>query len=603
MELAGLSTVDYVIVGMYFLTTIAAGLFLSSRAAKGISSYFLGGRTIPWWALGMSGTASNFDMTGTMVIISFFYAIGLQGFWVSMRGGMGVPLGILMIFMGKWLRRSKVMTNAEWMELRFGTSRQGRVARLLSAVSNIIVTMAFLVYFVKGTGKFLSIYLPFSPDTCALLMIAVAITYTAVSGFYGVIYTDVLQEVLILGVALFVGVKAFLMPDHGAALAFAGPGWADFSPRMIADPMSWLASPDIYHFFGLCIVFWIARGIFEGYGGFTGGYMTQRYFAARNDREAGLMTAEWIFLILFRWFLIIGCVLLGLSLAAKTPALAEMLKADPEKTLPVVISQAIPSGLRGILVAGLIAAAMSTFDSTVNAGVSYWVKDIYQVHIRPKASRKELMFQSYAGTLVFAAAAVILGMSVKNINEIWSWITGPLSAGLFAPIILRWYWWRFNGYGFAGATAVGLLTSIALKALAPAMPFYLSFLYTLAGSVAAGVAFSLWTRPTDRKTLLRFWKRIRPFGFWGPVLDEIGPERVKESLLKNTIDVLNVPFAIGWHLCGVVVVISLLLHKWTVLLGSSIVYALLCVLLYCTWYKNLQTRKEAEREALADAAD
>jgi len=599
----GLAAIDYAIVITYFILTIAAGVFLSKKAAQGISNYFLGGRSIPWWAIGMSGTASNFDMTGTMVIISFFYAIGLQGFWVSMRGGMGVPLGILMIFMGKWLRRSRVMTNAEWMRLRFGKGRQGNTARILSAVSNIIVTMAFLVYFVKGTGKFLSIYLPFSPDMCAVLMIAVAITYTAASGFYGVIYTDVLQEVLILSTSIYVGFKAFTMPEHAQALAFAGAGWDSFMPKMTAAPMTWLANPDIYHLFGLCIVFWIARGIFEGYGGFTGGYMTQRYFAARNDREAGLLTAEWIFLILFRWLLIVGSVIIGLSLAAKTPAIAELLKADPEKTLPVVISKGIPAGIRGMLVAGLIAAAMSTFDSTVNAGVSYWVKDIYQTYLKPDATPKQLMRQSYAGTFVFAAAAVALGLAVKNINEIWSWITGPLSAGLFAPIILRWYWHRFNGYGFAAATALGLLTSIALKVAAPAMPFYLSFLYTWGVSLASGVLFSLLTPATDQETLVSFWRRIKPFGFWSPVIKEIGEDSVREIRLQNIIDILNVPFGIGWHICGVVVVISLLLHKWTTAGIGAVVYVFLTTLLYFTWYKTMQTKEEGEKEVLADAAE
>ena len=181
-SLGRLASVDYAILAVYFLTTLAAGFYLSRRAAQGIDAYFLGGRRLPWWAIGMSGTASNFDMTGTMVITSFFFAIGLQGFWVAMRGGMVLPLGILLIYMGKWLRRSRVMTNAEWMELRFGSGRQGQTARVLSAVSNLVVTLAFLVYFVKGTGKFLSIFLPWSPTTCALLMIAVALTYTTLSG-------------------------------------------------------------------------------------------------------------------------------------------------------------------------------------------------------------------------------------------------------------------------------------------------------------------------------------------------------------------------------------------------------------------------------------
>lgn len=596
-ELGGLENVDLALVGLYFLAALLLGAFLARKAARGISDYFLGGRTMPWWAIGMSGTASNFDMTGTMIIISFIYAIGLQGFWVSMRGGMCLPLGVLMVYMGKWLRRSNVMTTAEWMTLRFGTGREGDVARLLSAVSNIIVTMAFLVYFVKGTGKFLAIFLPFTPDVCALLMIAVAITYTVLSGFYGVIYTDVMQECMILGASVFVGYQAIALPNHAEVMAFAGDRWADFTPQWTAAPMGWLENPGIYHMFGLCIVFWIARGIFEGVGGLTGGYMPQRYYATRNDREAGLLTAEWVVLLFFRWLLIVGTAVLGLSIALSNPEIANLLDSDPEKTLPVVLSQAIPVGLRGLLVAGLMAAAMSTFDSTVNAGVAYWVRDIYQAHIRPAAEKKALMRQSYTATIVFAVVAVLLGLTIRNINEIWSWITGPLSAGLFAPLILRWYWWRFNGYGFAISTGVGLVASILLRILAPDMAFYLSFAISMVASLAAGVGGAYMTHPTSSETLRAFWRQIRPFGLWGRVTREIDAPAVLKARSESRRDMVNVVLAIAWHLVGVVAVISLVLHRWSTLAPAGGVFVVLAVVLFFTWYKHLQTATDASAQS------
>jgi len=592
-----LASIDYTIIALYFVTTIGAGLYFRKLASKGISEYFLGGRKIPWWAIGMSGTASNFDMAGTMVIISFIFAIGMQGLWVSMRGGMCLPLGILMVYMGKWLRRSNVMTTAEWMRLRFGEGMEGKTARMLSAIANLVVTMAFLVYFVKGAGKFLSIYLPFSPEICALIMIAVAVLYTVISGFFGVIYTDVLQEILILTVAIFVGWKAFTLPDHAAVMNFAGASWSSFIPNWTAEPMNWLANPHVYQLFGLCIVFWIARGIFEGAGGFTGGYMTQRYYATKNDREAGLLTAEWIILIMFRWLLVVGAAILGLSLAMKNTEIGMLLSQDPEKTLPVVIGNGIPAGIRGLLIAGLVAAAMSTFDSTLNAGVSYWVRDIYQAHIRPHAKQKQLMRQSHVMTIVFAVVAVVLGLFIKNINEIWSWITGPLSAGLFVPIILRWYWWRLTGYGFAIATGVGLVMSIVLKVVAPDMAFYLSWIITMCCSLAAAILGSYVTGPTKRETLKNFWMRIKPFGLWKPVTKTIDAKVRREYKFKNTTDILNVFFAIAWHLSGVVVMVSLLLRKWPTFTGAIVTLGCLSVLLYFTWYKTLQSKEDARAES------
>ena len=590
MDIISLSTLDTAILILYFLLTLGTGFYLSKKASQSISAYFLGERKIPWWAIGMSGTASNFDMTGTMVMISFLFAIGLQGFWVALRGGMGLYMGILMIYMGKWLQRSNVMTTAEWMELRFGQGVAGKLARLLSAVANIIVTIALLVYFVEGGGKFLSVYLPFSPTVCALLMMIVAVAYTTMSGFYGVIYTDVIQEVLILLVALYVGYQAFTLPNHAAVIASANyPGWHSFIPRWEAAPMSWLGNPTVYQAFGLCILVWFSRAMFEGLGGFTGGYSPQRFYATKNEREVGLLTAEWILLLLFRWMLVVGTVILGLKLAYLNPAIANILAQDPEQTLPVVLSQAIPSGIRGLLVAGLIAAAMSTFDSTINAGVSYWIRDIYQLYIKPQASEKTLIRQSYGATIALTAIAIILSQTVQNINEIWSWITGSLSAGLAAPTVLRWYWWRFNGYGFAIATAVGLVISVTLKITHSGLAFYISFPLTLGLSLLAGVITAYLTPPTDLKTLQNFWLQIRPFGLWGVVTVDLDRAIVHKSHVQNTTDLTNVFFALIWQFSGIVMVISGLLHQWLTAFGAIAIFVFFSILLYFKWYRKLPT--------------
>ncbi len=116
-----LDPVDQLIIATYFVLVVVVGVLLSRAASRGLTDYFLGGRRIPWWVLGVSGSASNFDIAGTMVITSFLFAIGFQGFWVASRGGMVLGLAVLLGFMGKWLRRSRVITTAEWMELRFGS--------------------------------------------------------------------------------------------------------------------------------------------------------------------------------------------------------------------------------------------------------------------------------------------------------------------------------------------------------------------------------------------------------------------------------------------------------------------------------------------------
>ncbi|MGB3614717.1 MAG: hypothetical protein WBA10_13065, partial [Elainellaceae cyanobacterium] len=322
--------------------------------------------------------------------------------------------------------------------------------------------------------------------------------------------------------------------------------------------------------------------------GFSGGYAPQRFYATASDRDAGLMTGTWILLLLFRWMLVIGSVVLGLELARTSPEVAQLLSADPEKTLPVVVSQSIPSGLRGMLVAGMVAAAMSTFDSTINAGVAYWVKDIYQTYINPTASDRKLLQQSYIGTVGFAVVAVVLSLAIQNINEIWSWITGPLSAGLAAPIVMRWYWWRLNGYGFATATATGLVASVVLRLLTPDLAFYLTFLITLGLSALGGVVGSYATAPTEMETLKAFWLRVRPFGAWGPVRGQLNESLVERQTRANGIDISNVLVAVLWQLSSVVMVIALLLHMWQTLAMGASVFGGLTVVLYFRWYRNLE---------------
>jgi Na+/proline symporter len=404
-----------------------------------------------------------------------------------------------------------------------------------------------------------------------------------------VVYTDVLQEILFFSVSIYFGYQAFTMPEHSEILSFAGQEWSSFVPQWTAEPMTWLSDPAVYHLFGICILFWIARGVLEGAGGFTGGYMTQRYFATRSSREAGLMTAEWILLLLFRWALIIGIALVALSLARQAGPIAMALQHDAEKALPLVLGNAVPAGLRGLMVAALVAAAMSTFDSTVNAGASYWVKDIYQRFFRPQATSKQLVRQSRISTMVLALVGFAVALGVHNIDEIWSWITGPLAAGLFAPIILRWYWWRFNGYGFAISTATGLAVSIVLKLAWPQVPLYVGFPVTWSIALVAGIAGSLMTPATADEVLERFFLQIRPFGFWNPIrrtLREQG-ERLEPVRRENRRDLVSVFLAIGWHLSGVVSVISLLLHKWTTLTVAVATFASLSVILYFTWYRHL----------------
>ena len=214
---------DYTLVVVYLSGIVLIGLIAQRRAQRGIDSYFLGDRSLPWWALGASGMASNLDVSGTMINTAFIFALGASGFFIEIRGGVTLIMAFLMIFMGKWNRRAQVMTLAEWMNLRFGSGRQGDLARIIAAISSIIMVIAMITYFAIGSGKFIGEFLGIpaflglsSEFWAATLMIVLAMIYTVASGLYGVVWTDVFQGLIIFGTIVIIcaiAIVKFPLPE------------------------------------------------------------------------------------------------------------------------------------------------------------------------------------------------------------------------------------------------------------------------------------------------------------------------------------------------------------------------------------------------------
>ncbi|MEZ4236569.1 MAG: sodium:solute symporter [Myxococcota bacterium] len=605
-----LSTIDALIVLGFLVLVTIVGYVMSNAASGGLDDYFLGGNKIPWWVLGISTSTSNFDMAGTMVIVSVVFSLGLSGFFVELRGGVGLTLAFLMVFLAKWLRRSRVMTSAEWMKLRFGTDAQGRAAHLLSALANIALSLGMIIYFSKGAGAFLVHFLPLSEFTCTSVMVGIGLFYTLMSGLYGVVFTDVLQMILLTFTAIYVSVRAFwlrpdvTLPDGFTTLALDRPPMADsFLAQLGAAHDSRLTEWEpILSVFGLCVAMWVMRTVLEGMGG-VGGYVDQRFLAARNEREASLLTFEAIVLSLMRWTMVAGLVVMGYSLVQQGGPAAEAIANDGEQVLPIVLSQLLPVGVKGFVIAGLIAAAMSTFDSTLNAGASYVVKDVYQSYVNPAATGKQLMRVSHWATIGLCVAGVGLAAIVPNINRIWSLLTMGLGAGMFVPLFLRWYWPRFNGYGFAAGTAAGVLAALVFNA-ALAWPLYLAFPSIVGTALVGAVAVALLTDPTDDAQLERFYVQTNPWGLWGRIhrraVDNgrITADEGVSMWWEKANDLIAVCFAVPFQLCLLLSGMTFMFHEWNSFSGFAIASAVSGVGLYFFWYRNLKTDEQC---ALDDA--
>ena len=605
-----MTPLDYGIVIAYLAGVLIIGLWSERRAKQNIDSYFLGNRTLPWWALGASGMASNLDVSGTMINTAFIFALGATGFFIEIRGGVTLIMAFLMIFMGKWNRRAEVMTMAEWMHLRFGDKREGDVARLIAAISSIIMTIAMITYFAVGSGKFIAeflgipAFLGLSPEFwAATLMIGLAMIYTVASGLYGVVWTDVFQGILIFGVIVYIcymSVTQFILPDafsvslpmrDGSFQAFATTreAWTSVLPpwklNLPADSMY-----SIYNLFGIAILFYLFKVTLEGSGG-TGGYMLQRYMAAKNDRECGLLSLFWTFLLSFRWPFIAAIAMMGVSYGVTHQGIS-----DPERVLPIVISQMVPMGIKGLLVAGLMAAAMSTFDSTVNAGAAYWVKDIYQAYLKPKATPRQLVLQSRWASILIVLAGLFFAIFIKNINEIWGWITMSIGAGMLIPMLARWYWWRMNGYGFAWGIVAGMAAAVIQKLFFPGWPEYFSFIFAAGISLVGVILGTYLTRPTEKRYLENFYKKTRPFGFWGPIRSILPAQVLAKVNTENRRDIIATFFAVPWQIVLFLTMMMVVMQRWDNLTWLVALLALLSVGLYFTWFRHLSTEVKVDEK-------
>jgi SSS family solute:Na+ symporter len=591
-----MTTIDAGIVFLYFAMVIGLGFWYKRRASQNLASYFLGGKRLHWLLLSMSGSVSNFDITGTMWIVSVLFVLGMKSMWHHWMWGflMGA---FFLAYMGKWVRRSGVMTAAEWMKTRFGEGPDGRFARTAYALMAIFTLASFIGYAFQGIGKFASVYIPLETLAnripihwiqslltdheaafLAVAIISVTTLYVVLGGLFSVVVTDVIQTVVLTLSSLIIAGIAWskLTAD---ALSRVPEGFASLEVPWRLPQFSGTANAQ-FEFFGAMVIIWVLKGLLMNAGGPAQMYDFQRFLAARNDRDAAKIGASWSAFLLVRWAMAIGIALLALTGVAGV--------ADSEKVMPIVLREYLPLGVRGIVIAGLLAAFMSTFSSTVNSGASFIVRDIWQLYIRPGASEKQAVRFSYMATVMLVVLGLVIGFQSESIAEIWNWMMVTLGAGVIIPNVLRWYWWRMNGWGYALGTLGGMVLS-AIVLFFDGLPAYVVFPLIVTVSVFLSIWGSLRTAPVENKILVSFYRSVRPFGFWRPVREMARLSLEEEgSRAENAwLTVLNV-------VLGMVAITSLYLFPMY-LVGHWYRASSLClgfglaavVVLRFTWYRNL----------------
>jgi SSS family solute:Na+ symporter len=596
-----MSPVDYVIILLYFAVVIGLGFWYQKRASESLGAYFLAGKGIHWLALAMSGSVSNFDITGTMWIISILYVLGFKSMWHHWMWGflMGA---FFLSYMGKWVRRSNVMTAAEWMRTRFGGDAGGRLARTAYALMAVLTLASFVGYAYQGIGKFASVYIPLEtlgqytsnpwlrhlltvhePDCLAVLIIGATTLYVVLGGLYSVVVTDVVQTVILTVGSIIIACIAWshLTPELMSGLP---ENWASLGVPWRIEEFAGTQNAQ-FEFFGALVIVWVLKGLLLNAGGPAQMYDFQRFLAARDARDAAKVGAAWSVFLIVRWAMAIGIALLALTGVTGV--------TDSEKVMPLVLLKFLPAGLRGIVLAGLLAAFMSTFSSTVNSGASFIVRDLWQPYLRPNASERESVRFSYIATILLVLIGLAIGTQASSIAQIWSWMMMALGAGVVIPNVLRWYWWRMNGWGYAFRTLGGILLSLVVLFF-PSAPAYYTFPLICIASLIASIVVSLATKPTGSEILIAFYKSVRPFGFWKPIVAKAGLSKGETSSKSESMSlaITNVLLAM-LAITGLYLFPMYLVGHWY--LYSVIWFGLAIIAAFAlkyTWYRFLPPPSE-----------
>jgi SSS family solute:Na+ symporter len=539
-----LHTLDIVIIVAYLLSTVLIGYWVSNRASKSMQNYFLGGNTMPWYMLGISNASGMFDISGTMLLVSWMFVYGIKSVWIPWLWPTFNQI-FLMVYLSAWLRRSKVMTGAEWIKTRFGTGRGAQASHLIVVIYAFVSIIGFFTYAFKGIGKFAQTYLPWhlSANEYALILIAITAIYVIKGGMISVVITEVVQF-FILSIASFaVGFIAMAKVSPEMFHRVVPAGWDNifFGWHLNLDWSTLLPAAtekihqDGYGLFGFFVMMLLFKGIPISAAGPAPNYDMQRVLSAKNPREASMMSA-WVNVVLTppRYFLIMGLTVLAAAFFG--PNLRAMgANMDFELVLPYALGKFVPVGLLGFLIAGLLAAFMSNFAATVNAAPPYFVNDIYKRYINPNASPKTYVRLSYLASFTVIVIGVAIGWNVTSVNEVVVWIVSGLWGGYTASNVLKWYWWRFNGWGYFWGMVTGIAAALGMPSIVKQVPIVQQLLASYSINmevvfifpIVVGISLigcllgTLLTKQEDDAVLIDFYKRVRPWGFWGPVLKKV----------------------------------------------------------------------------------
>ena len=560
-----LSSLDYTIISCFFSITLIIGFLVSKKSSSSSSEYFLSGRNMPWWLLGISMVATTFSTDTPNLVTDIVRTSGVSGNWVWWAF---LLTGLLTVFVyAKLWRRSNVNTDMEFYELRYsgwgGKFLRGFRAIYLGVIFNVMAMSGVTLAAIK-IGE---IMLGLSPLDTILYAGTITVVFSTVGGFRGVVYTD-----FILFFAAMVG-------SVGAAYYLVNIPEVGGMANLIANTpkdMLYLApsfdDPDIYIpllIVPLAVQWWSSWYPGAEPGG--GGYIAQRMLAAKDENHA--IGATFFFNVMHYALRPWPWIIVALASLIVFPDLASIQEAFPnvsddklghDLAYPAMLTM-LPSGLLGLVVASLVAAYMSTISTHLNWGSSYIVNDFYKQQIKKNASEKELVNIGRISTIVLFLLSAVFALLLTNALQLFDVIL-MFGAGTGLIFILRWFWWRINAWSEITAMFVSGIVSIILNftSIGPSlfsdagiMPTYYKFPMVVLFTTVVWVAVTLFTNPDSTETLIDFCRKTNP---GGPGWKKIRNEALRKNIvLKNESEkAWSVPLGIVCMLLGCFAVYSIL---------------------------------------------
>ncbi len=605
-----LHLIDLLIIGVYLVATIVIGFVLKKRAQKNKKSYLLGGNELPWYMLGLSNASGMFDISGTMWLVSLGFVYGLKSIWIPWLWPVFNQI-FLMVFLSIWLRRSNVTTGAEWIKTRFGSGKGSVLSHNIVVVYALISCLGFLAYGFVGLGKFIMIFIPWDfvcqligidpgivspeyiPHVYGFVFTLFATFYAVLGGMMSIVWTDLLQYLIMTISSVIIGIIAMnalgnhtlLVPENWYSIWF---GWElDLDWKNIIPEVNQKIEEDGFSLFSIFMMMMLFKGFLVSAAGPAPNYDMQKILSTKSPKEGAKMSGM-VSVILnpVRYFMITGFVVLAVLYYDKLNLIVAG-HIDFEQILPSAIQEFVPIGLTGLLLAGLLAAFMSTFAGTLNAAQAYIVNDIY-LKVKKKASNKQIRNTNYLVGVLIMVISVIFGIYARDVNSLLQWIVSALWGSYVASNVLKWYWWRFNGHGYFWGMVAGLIPALVFPLLFKETLELYYFPVLLLSSLAGCFAGTYLKPATEDAVLDSFYTSVRPWGFWKPVRERVmASNRQFKPNTNFSADMVNIFIGIIWQTAIIAAPVFLVLRQWNQLWVALSIALITTTILKFNWWDKL----------------